>query len=86
MTKLEIRSDLNEKIYDIKSQNKIISQITSYFPLDENEKSEILSCAGSEKNNIIFKSIFSDVISEDEWIENKEQIKKKFRDELVHLD
>ena len=33
-----------------------------------------------------FHSIFTDTITEEEWNKNKEQIKKKFRDELFDVD
>jgi len=33
-----------------------------------------------------FHSIFTDVISDDEWNKTSEQIKKKFKDELFDID
>jgi hypothetical protein len=46
----------------------------------------ILKAVQKEKDTINFKSIFSDKVSEDEWNKNKEQIKKKFHDELFDID
>ena len=33
-----------------------------------------------------FSSIFTDRINEEEWNKTKEQIKRKFRDELFEID
>ena len=82
---LRVSPDLNEKIYDMKYQNDILSKVTTYFPLEENEKHAILK-ASETTSKIIFKSIFSDTITQKDWIETKEQIKKKFQDELVNID
>ena len=87
MKKLSISPDLEEKIYDLKFDENGISKITSYFPLNNVERQEILKTI--EKNNessVDFKSIFSDQISNEEWNKSKEQIKKKFQDELVEID
>ena len=85
MKKLEISSGLQEKIYDLQSTNAEILKITTYFPLSHQEKLEILESTGM-KSNIDFKSIFSDVISQKDWIKTKEQIKKKFKDDLMDID
>ncbi|MBA4452183.1 MAG: hypothetical protein ACE5RQ_03615 [Nitrosopumilus sp.] len=86
MKKLDISSSLEEKIYDCKYEKNSLSQISTYFPLEETEKQEILKAVQKEKDTINFKSIFSDKVSEDEWNKNKEQIKKKFHDELFDID
>lgn len=86
MKKLEISSSLAEKIYDSKYESGVLSKITTYFPLEETEKQKILKAADKEKDTIDFKSIFSDKVSDDEWNKTKEQIKKKFREELVDID
>jgi len=85
MKKLSLSFNLEEKIYDLKyfKENKE-TKITSYFPLTQNEKQTILNQIDS--NAVHFKSIFSDSISESDWLCSKEQIKKKFQDELFHLD
>ncbi len=86
MKKLDISPSLEEKIYDSKYKKNSLSLITTYFPLEETEKQEILKATDKEKGAINFKSIFSDNVSEDEWNKTKEQIKKKFREELVDID
>ena len=88
MKNLNISEKLQEKIYDYKfNKNNQITSITSYFPLTDNEKHEIFeNLKGTQKNCISFKSIFTDEISDGKWEENKLQIKKKFRDELIDID
>ncbi len=86
MSKLNISSELEEKIFDLKtnSDGKIM-QIVSYFPLSDKDRKEILISVGAISFDI-FSSIFSDVVSEDEWLRTKEQIIKKFHDELFDID
>ena len=86
MKKLEISSGLQEKIYDLQSTNAEILKITTYFPLSHKEKLEVLESAEKINSIVDFKSIFSDMISETEWIKTKERIKKKFQDELMNID
>ncbi len=86
MKKLLISPGLEEKIYDLKIEgNKDLSKITTYFPLNPKEKQEILGVV-LKNSSIKFKSIFSDEISQQEWLSSKEQIKKRFRDELMKID
>ena len=75
---------LEDKIFEIEYDSNIISKIISYFPFSIAEKQEINSVLSSDFNN--FQSIFTDTISDDEWIKTKEQIKKKFNDELFEID
>jgi hypothetical protein len=85
--KLFISPELEEKIYDLKIDgDNGLSQITTYFPLNSEEKQEILNVMDQTKSQIDFKSIFSDEISQQEWLDSKEQIKKKFQDELMKID
>ena len=85
--KLFISPELEEKIYDLKIDgDNGLSQITTYFPLNSEEKQEILNVMDQTKYQIDFKSIFSDEISQQEWLDSKEQIKKKFQDELMKID
>ena len=88
MKKLSISLELEEKIYDLKMGDvEGLSQITTYFPLNSEEKQEILKeMDQTKKSPLEFKSIFSDEISQQEWLNSKEQIKKKFRDELMKID
>ena len=75
---------LEDKIFEIEYDSNIISKIISYFPFSIAEKQEINSVLSSDFNN--FQSIFTDTISDEEWIKTKEQIKKKFNDELFEID
>ena len=88
MKKLSITSELEEKIYDLKIDGDDgLSQITTYFPLNSEEKQEILKeMDQTKKSPLEFKSIFTDEISQQEWLNSKEQIKKRFRDELMKID
>jgi len=88
MKKLSISEDLEEKIYDLQiTGTNIVSKIITYFPLNQKEKQEILKAIDqTKKSSVDFKSIFSDEISEKEWLNSKEQIKKKFQDELMEID
>ena len=84
MSKLNLSAKLEEKIFEIKYESdETVSKIISYFPLTEEEQDEILS---KINNKFAFHSIFSDTVSEEEWDKTKEQIKKKFRDELIDID
>ena len=87
MKKFDISPTLEEKIYDSKfdtSKSQLI--ITTYFPLTDKEKQDISNSSTSTDSEIIFKSIFSDVVSDVEWNKTKAQIKKKFQDELLDID
>lgn len=86
MTKLSLPSHLEDKIFEIRYEpDKTLSKIVSYFPLSEVEIKEITSILDN-KSFDGFYSIFTDTISEEEWNNTKEQIKKKFRDELFDVD
>jgi len=85
MKNLNLPTLLEEKIYDLKhndSDNSIT--ITSYFPLNQKEKETILNY--NKFDTVNFKSIFSDNISDSDWLSSKEQIKKKFQDELFNIE
>ena len=86
--KLSISTELEEKIYDLKVDGHDgLSKITTYFPLNSEEKQEILNAMDqTKKSQVDFKSIFLDEISQQEWLNSKEQIKKKFQDELMKID
>ena len=82
MNHLDLSVNLKEKIYDIgKSQNNFL-KIVSYFPLSEEERQTILNNSPS----VIFRSIFSDHMSEEEWNKTKTQIIKRFQNELFDID
>ena len=87
MKTLDVSSKLEEKIYDVKfSVSSKKGKITSYFPLTLPEKQEILDSLGESNTSVEFKSIFSDIISNQDWNSTKEQIKKKFQDELIDIN
>jgi len=88
MKKLSLSSGLEEKIYDLKIDGNVpVSKIITFFPLNTNEKKEIVKVAGQTPEYFVeFKSIFSDEISDQDWKKSKEQIKKKFNDELIKID
>ena len=86
MTKLNLSSHLVDKIFEIRLESdETVSKIVSYFPFTETEKHEILSILNRESFSG-FHSIFTDTVTEEEWNKTKEQIKKKFRDELFDVD
>ena len=77
---------LKDKIFEIKSDsNNNISKIVSYFPFSESEKQEILLIL-KRRSFDGFSSIFVDSVSASEWEKTKDQIKKKFNDELFDID
>jgi hypothetical protein len=87
MKKLSVSANLEEKIYDLKiNDDRTLSKITTYFPLNLEEKEEILDATKSQEIFVDFKSIFSDNVSKEEWNKTKEQIKKKFQTELLDID
>ena len=77
---------LQDKIFEIRYESdNNISKIISYFPFSESEKSEIISTLNDEYFDG-FHSIFTDSVTDDEWNATKDQIKKKFKDELFDID
>ena len=86
MIKLSLPPYLEDKIFEIRFEpDNSLSKIVSYFPLNESEKQEILSNI-NDKSFDGFHSIFTDIITDEEWNKTKEQIKKKFNDELFDVD
>ena len=85
MHKINFPNYLEDKIFEIRYDSNLISKIISYFPFSESEKKEIRSALNMNTFNG-FHSIFTDVISDDKWNKTKEQIKKKFKDELFDID
>ena len=82
----ELLPHLQEKIFEIstRSDDAAPSKIRSYFSLSESEKQEIISILGDD--SIEFCSIFSNVITDEQWAKTRDQIKKKFSDELFDID
>ena len=77
---------LQDKIFEIRlASDDSISKIISYFPFSESEKHEIISILNDASFDR-FHSIFTDSVTDDEWNKTKDQIKKKFKDELFDID
>ena len=82
----DIPLKLTDKIFQIKfNPDQSIEKITSYFPLFEQERLMIISISGQD-NFTNFNSIFSDTVTDEEWNKTKEQIKKRFQNELFDID
>jgi hypothetical protein len=83
---LDIPYKIQDKIFEIKSHSdESIFKIISYFPLSDLERSTLISQL-NEPDFIEFHSIFSDYITDDEWDKTKNQIKKRFQNELFDID
>jgi len=86
MPQKKFSDHLQDKIFEIRYDvDDSISKIISYFPFSESEKHEIISTLKDDSFNR-FHSIFTDSVTEDEWNRTKDQIKKKFKDELFDID
>ena len=86
LTLYRIDFELKEKIFEIKTDsNNLILKIISYFPLTELEQNNLISII-NQPNFVNFNSIFTDTISNIEWNRTKLQIKKRFQDEIFHID
>jgi hypothetical protein len=82
----DIPVELTDKIFQIKfNPNQSIEKITSYFPLTEQERQMINSISGQDVFSN-FNSVFSDTVTDEEWDKTKEQIKKRFQNELFDID
>ena len=81
----DIPLELTDKIFQIKfNPDQTIEKITSYFPLSEQECLLINSISGQNTFSN-FNSIFSDTVTDEEWNKTKEQIKKRFQNELFDI-
>jgi hypothetical protein len=86
LTLYRIDFELKEKIFEIKTDsNNLVLKIISYFPLTELERNNLISII-NQPNFVNFNSIFIDNITDDEWNRTKSQIKKRFQDEIFHID
>ena len=82
----DIPLELTDKIFQIKfNPDQSIEKITSYFPLSEQERLMINSIS-EQATFSNFNSIFSDTVTDEEWNKTKEQIKKRFQNELFDID
>ncbi len=86
MKVFDIPSEIEDKLFEIKlNSDKSIFKIISYFPLSELERKTVVSLVNQD-NFSEFHSIFTDIISNDEWNKTKDQIKKRFQSELFDID
>ena len=86
MKLFDIPSEIEEKIFEIKyNSDQSIFKIISYFPLSELERKTISSLS-NQINFSEFHSIFTDTITDNEWNKTKNQIKKRFQNELFDID
>ena len=76
-----------DKVYEIKrDDHDRITKIVSYFPLTDSEKQSLQTWSRTPLASSSFASIFSDKVSDEEWNKTKEQIKKRFKNELFDID
>ena len=86
MKKLDIPSEIEDKIFEIKiNSDESIFKIISYFPLSSPERQTLTSLM-DQPNFSEFHSIFTDNVTDDEWNKTKVQIKKRFQTELFDID
>ena len=85
MNKVRFPSHLEDKIFEIRYDSVSVSKCISYFPFSESEKQEICNILNVGTFDG-FHSIFTDSVSKEEWNKTKDQIKKRFKDELFNID
>ena len=86
MKPFNIPDNIEDKIFEIKfNSNESVFKIISYFPLSDFERQSITSMLNQPRFSE-FHSIFADNITDDEWSKTKNQIKKRFRNELFDID
>ena len=86
MKVFNIPSEIEDKIFEIKyHSDKSILKIISYFPLSELERKTMVSLLNLGTFSE-FHSIFADTVTDDEWNKTKNQIKKRFQNELFDID
>ena len=82
----DIPNNVEEKIFEIKlHSDQSVFKIISYFPLSELERTTIVSLLNLTTFSE-FHSIFTDTVTDDEWNKTKNQIKKRFQNELFDID
>ena len=86
MKVFDIPSEIEDKLFEIKlNSDKSVFRIISYFPLSELESKTIVSLLNQDSFSE-FHSIFTDIITDDEWNKTKNQIKQRFQNELFDID
>ena len=82
----DIPLGLTDKIFQIKfNPDQSIEKITSYFPLTKHE-CMLINSISKQDDFSNFNSIFSDTVTDEEWDKTKDQIKKRFQNELFDID
>jgi hypothetical protein len=82
----DIPSEIEDKLFEIKlNSDKSVFRIISYFPLSELESKTIVSLLNQDSFSE-FHSIFTDIITDDEWNKTKNQIKQRFQNDLFDID
>ena len=82
----DIPLELSDKIFQIKfNPDQSIEKITSYFPLTKHE-CMLINSISKQDDFSNFNSIFSDTVTDEEWDKTKDQIKKRFQNELFDID
>ena len=85
MKTLDIPYKIKDKIFEIKyPSDESIFKIIPYFPLSELECRTLTS----QLNQPVFPEfpfIFTDSITDDQWNKTKDQIKKRFQNELFDI-
>jgi hypothetical protein len=82
----DIPFEIKNKIFEIKfNSDKSISKIISYFPLSSSDR-QTLTLLIDNPDFSEFHSIFTDSVTDDEWNKTKNQIKKRFQNELFDID
>ena len=82
----DIPNNVEEKIFEIKlHSDQSVFKIISYFLLSDFERQTITSLL-NQPSFSEFHSIFTDNITDDEWSKTKNQIKKRFQNELFDID
>ena len=86
MKTLDIPYKIQDKIFEIKCHSDgSIFKIISYFPLSELE-CHTLTSQLNQPDFPEFHFIFTDSITDDQWNKTKDQIKKRFQNELFDID
>mgnify|MGYP005630420143 FL=1 len=86
LKKLDIPFEIEDKIFEIKfNSDQSVFKIISYFPLSQFE-CQFFTSLLNQPSFSEFHSIFTDTITDDEWNKTKNQIKKRFQNELFDID
>jgi hypothetical protein len=83
---LDIPYKIKDKIFEIKyHSDESVFKIISYFPLSKLE-CHTLTSQLNQPDFPEFYSIFTDNVTDDQWNKTKDQIKKRFQNELFDID